>query len=141
MQKPQKVLKFGPNTQNSLKSMYFYEILYFKHFLGPFFRIFKLTHAKPLCFGDLRIFIPYICVMISVVFQICPVSEAETKPKAFVHWVSDRTKVGIVVRLYEKLFKHKNPEDPNEVPGGFLSDVNESSFVACNALADQSILR
>jgi len=73
--------------------------------------------------------------------EICPVSEAETKPKAFVHWVSDRTKVGIVVRLYEKLFKHKNPEDPNEVPGGFLSDVNESSFVACNALADQSILR
>jgi len=45
------------------------------------------------------------------------------------------------VRLYEKLFKHKNPEDPNEVPGGFLSDVNESSFVACNALADHSIFR
>ena len=93
------------------------------------------------CFGGLRIFISYSSHMISVVFQICPVSEAETKPKAFVHWVSDRTKVGIVVRLYEKLFKHKNPEDPNEVPGGFLSDVNESSFVACNALADQSILR
>ena len=52
MQKPQKVFKFGPNTQNSLKSMYFYEILNFKHFLGPFFRIFKLTHAKPLWEGQ-----------------------------------------------------------------------------------------
>ena len=22
-------------------------------------------------------------------------------------------------------FKHKNPEDPAEVPGGFLTDINE----------------
>ena len=33
----------------SAKTTYFYEILNFKHFLGPFFRNFKLTHAKPLC--------------------------------------------------------------------------------------------
>ena len=32
------------------------------------------------------------------------------------------------VRLYEKLFHHKSPEDPSEVPGGFLSDVNEVFF-------------
>jgi len=25
-------------------------------------------------------------------------------------------------------FKHKNPEDPNEVPGGFLNDCNEDSL-------------
>lgn len=24
-------------------------------------------------------------------------------------------------------FKHKNPEDPNEVPNGFLSDINPNS--------------
>ena len=46
MQKPQKVLKFGPNTQNSLKSMYFYEILNFKHFWVQFFHEIKLTHVK-----------------------------------------------------------------------------------------------
>ena len=60
MQKPQKVLKFGPNTQNSLKSMYFYEILNFKHFLGLFFRIFKLTHAKPLCSPSIKPFFLHI---------------------------------------------------------------------------------
>ena len=39
----------GTKAQNQLKTTDFYEILIFKHFLGPFFRIFKLTHAKPLC--------------------------------------------------------------------------------------------
>ncbi|EPB75077.1 hypothetical protein ANCCEY_05847 [Ancylostoma ceylanicum] len=27
--------------------------------------------------------------------------------------------------LLQSLFKSKNPEDPNEVPGGFLTDVNK----------------
>ena len=34
------------------------------------------------------------------------------KPKAFIHWVGDP--IEIEVRLYEQLFKHKNPEDPTE---------------------------
>ncbi|XP_047359748.1 probable glutamine--tRNA ligase [Vespa velutina] len=53
-----------------------------------------------------------------------PVSETN-KPKAFIHWVSQPTLTSI--RLYERLFKHKNPEDPNEVPNGFLSDINPNS--------------
>ncbi|XP_014606165.1 PREDICTED: probable glutamine--tRNA ligase [Polistes canadensis] len=53
-----------------------------------------------------------------------PVSESN-KPKAFIHWVSQPTLASI--RLYERLFKHKNPEDPNEVPNGFLSDINLNS--------------
>ncbi|KAF7391735.1 hypothetical protein HZH68_011278 [Vespula germanica] len=53
-----------------------------------------------------------------------PVSETN-KPKAFIHWVSQPTLTSI--RLYERLFKHKNPEDPNEVPNGFLSDINSNS--------------
>ncbi|XP_015184756.1 PREDICTED: probable glutamine--tRNA ligase [Polistes dominula] len=53
-----------------------------------------------------------------------PVSESN-KPKAFIHWVSQPTLASI--RLYEPLFKHKNPEDPNEVPNGFLSDINLNS--------------
>ena len=52
------------------------------------------------------------------------------------------SKVQLEVRLYEKLFKHKNPEDPAEVPGGFLSDVNDNSLtVVSDAVADKSILR
>ncbi|OAD56129.1 putative glutamine--tRNA ligase [Eufriesea mexicana] len=47
------------------------------------------------------------------------------KPKAFIHWVSNPVLASI--RLYERLFKHKNPEDSNEVPNGFLSDINPVS--------------
>uniref|UniRef100_A0A7E4VRL9 glutamine--tRNA ligase n=1 Tax=Panagrellus redivivus TaxID=6233 RepID=A0A7E4VRL9_PANRE len=48
------------------------------------------------------------------------------KPKAFVHWVAKP--VFAEVRLYERLFLHKNPEDPEQVPNGFLSDVNPNSL-------------
>ncbi|XP_053672698.1 probable glutamine--tRNA ligase [Anopheles nili] len=42
------------------------------------------------------------------------------KPKAYIHWVAKP--LVVEVRLYEKLFMHKNPEDTNDVPNGFLSD-------------------
>lgn len=65
------------------------------------------------------------------------VAEAE-KPKAFIHWVS--SPLSCEVRLYERLFKHKNPEDPSEVPGGFLTDINENTLtVLSNALVDVSV--
>ncbi|XP_013387414.1 glutamine--tRNA ligase [Lingula anatina] len=65
------------------------------------------------------------------------VADAE-KPKAFIHWVADP--VICEVRLYERLFRHKNPEDPNEVPGGFLSDCNKDSLtVLPSAMVDQSV--
>ena len=39
--------------------------------------------------------------------------------------------------LYERLFKHKNPEDSTVVPDGFLSDVDENSLnVVEDAVAD-----
>lgn len=53
-----------------------------------------------------------------------PICETN-KPKAFIHWVSNPLLASI--RLYERLFKHKNPEDPNEVPNGFLTDINPHS--------------
>jgi glutaminyl-tRNA synthetase len=66
------------------------------------------------------------------------VDKVEKKPKAFIHWVSNPIK--IEVRLYERLFKHKNPEDVNEVPNGFLSDINEHSLnVLEEAVADSHI--
>uniref|UniRef100_A0A1B6GDB6 Probable glutamine--tRNA ligase n=1 Tax=Cuerna arida TaxID=1464854 RepID=A0A1B6GDB6_9HEMI len=66
-----------------------------------------------------------------------PVSNTN-KPKAFIQWVSDP--VTIEVRLYERLFNHKNPEDTTAVPGGFLSDVNPNSLKVEQAFADQSLL-
>ncbi|KAH8284209.1 hypothetical protein KR054_012238 [Drosophila jambulina] len=74
-----------------------------------------------------------------VVELVCSSQAAEQaeKPKAFVQWVSQP--IQLEVRLYEQLFKHKNPEDPNEVPGGFLSDISEQSISVVRALADQAL--
>uniref|UniRef100_A0AAF5PQT3 Probable glutamine--tRNA ligase n=1 Tax=Wuchereria bancrofti TaxID=6293 RepID=A0AAF5PQT3_WUCBA len=51
---------------------------------------------------------------------------SENKPKTYLHWVANPAHCQ--VRMYERLFRHKNPEDPNEVPGGFLSDCNKNSL-------------
>lgn len=74
-----------------------------------------------------------------VVELICSSKSADQaeKPKAFVQWVSQP--IELEVRLYEQLFKHRNPEDTNEVPGGFLSDITEDSMNVLLAYADRSL--
>uniref|UniRef100_A0A672JYX4 Glutamine--tRNA ligase n=1 Tax=Sinocyclocheilus grahami TaxID=75366 RepID=A0A672JYX4_SINGR len=68
----------------------------------------------------------------------CASSDSVEKPKAFIHWVSDPLRCE--VRLYERLFLHKNPEDPAEVPAGFLSDINPNSLTVIeSALVDRSV--
>uniref|UniRef100_A0A0N4Z6T3 glutamine--tRNA ligase n=1 Tax=Parastrongyloides trichosuri TaxID=131310 RepID=A0A0N4Z6T3_PARTI len=60
----------------------------------------------------------------------------ENKPKAFIHWVA-KPKI-IEVRLYNRLFKHKNPEDSEQVPNGFISDCDlDSLIVNRNAMMDR----
>ena len=75
--------------------------------------------------------------VVEVRVRIVPVEEA-TKPKAFIHWVADP--VAAEVRMYGRLFKHKNPEDATEVPGGFLTDIAESSLDTRRAVADRHLL-
>lgn len=67
----------------------------------------------------------------------CEKAETAEKPKAFIHWVSNP--IEIEVRLYERLFMHKNPEDSNEVPKGFLSDCNMDSLKILKSFADKSL--
>ena len=46
----------------------------------------------------------------------------------------------VEIRLYDRLFHHKEPEDVNVVPGGFLSDCNKDSLhIIPNAFADKSL--
>ncbi|KAK7499971.1 hypothetical protein BaRGS_00008819 [Batillaria attramentaria] len=74
-----------------------------------------------------------------LVVKAANASEAP-KPKAFIHWVSEP--LHCEVRLYERLFFHKSPEDPAEVPGGFLTDVNKDSLtVLPNAMVDTSVMK
>ncbi|XP_036389341.1 glutamine--tRNA ligase [Megalops cyprinoides] len=68
----------------------------------------------------------------------CTSSDVAEKPKAFIQWVS--MPLQCEVRLYERLFLHRNPEDTAEVPGGFLSDINPNSLqVIDSALVDRSV--
>uniref|UniRef100_A0A1A9WRW2 Probable glutamine--tRNA ligase n=1 Tax=Glossina brevipalpis TaxID=37001 RepID=A0A1A9WRW2_9MUSC len=67
----------------------------------------------------------------------CELSETAEKPKAFIQWVSQP--IPIEIRLYELLFQHKNPEDLNEVPGGFLTDINPNSKIVLQSYADRSL--
>ncbi|XP_068599707.1 glutamine--tRNA ligase-like [Brachionichthys hirsutus] len=68
----------------------------------------------------------------------CLSSETAEKPKAFVQWVSQP--LVCEVRLYERLFLHKHPEDPSEVPNGFLSDINPNSMqILPGAFVDISV--
>uniref|UniRef100_A0A0N5C354 Probable glutamine--tRNA ligase n=1 Tax=Strongyloides papillosus TaxID=174720 RepID=A0A0N5C354_STREA len=60
----------------------------------------------------------------------------DNKPKAFIHWVA-KPKI-VEVRLYNRLFKHKNPEDTEQVPNGFLSDCDPNSLIVIrNAMVDK----
>lgn len=69
---------------------------------------------------------------------VCYKASEVEKPKSFIHWVS--TPILCEVRLYEPLFKHKNPEDPNEVPNGFISDCNSNTLtVIKEAFVDASV--
>uniref|UniRef100_A0A672NJD2 Glutamine--tRNA ligase n=1 Tax=Sinocyclocheilus grahami TaxID=75366 RepID=A0A672NJD2_SINGR len=68
----------------------------------------------------------------------CASSDSVEKPKAFIQWVSDPLQCE--VRLYERLFLHKNPEDPAEVPAGFLRDINPYSITVIeSASVDRSV--
>lgn len=68
--------------------------------------------------------------------------ENTRKPQAYIHWVAHcptrQSPVPVEVRLYNPLFKSRNPD---ENPGGFLADINPNSLeVIPAALADISVL-
>lgn len=65
-----------------------------------------------------------------------PISE-KNKPKAFIQWVAQPSVA--CVNIYERLFQHKNPEDVNEVPNGFLSDINVKSKKEVVAYIDKNL--
>uniref|UniRef100_T1J7Y6 glutamine--tRNA ligase n=1 Tax=Strigamia maritima TaxID=126957 RepID=T1J7Y6_STRMM len=63
---------------------------------------------------------------------------SDVKVKAYIHWVSNP--MPCEIRLYDRLFHHKNPEDSNEVPNGFLSDCRKDSLnIINNAYADRHL--
>lgn len=75
--------------------------------------------------------------VVEVKVKTTPIEEA-AKPKAFIHWVADP--VPVEVRMYGRLFKHKTPEDPAVVPGGFLEDIAQNTLEVREAFADRHLV-
>jgi len=71
--------------------------------------------------------------IVEITVKTIPVEQA-AKPKAFIHWVA--APIAVEVRMYSRLFKHKTPEDPAVVPGGFLEDIAENTLDVRKGLAD-----
>jgi hypothetical protein len=80
------------------------------------------------------------------------VSADRLKPKSHIQWVafSNPSKeevsrgriaspVECEVRMYGDLFLHANPMDKNEVPGGWLSDINPKSLEIFKGFAEPAI--
>lgn len=65
---------------------------------------------------------------IEVIYASCQPVETSPKPKAFIHWVAEENSCVCDIRMYSRLFKHKNPEDKSVVPGGFVTDCNKDSL-------------
>ena len=76
-------------------------------------------------------------IVTEVKVKAIPVDQA-AKPKAFIHWVANGA--SIEVRMYSRLFKHKTPEDPAVVPGGFLDDIAEHTLEVRKSIADKHML-
>ena len=64
----------------------------------------------------------------------------ENKPKGFIHWVSKDNARVAEARLYDFLFKSKNPQDKKAVPGGWLSDYNVNSEIVIPTIYIDSYL-
>eukprot|EP00037_Helgoeca_nana_P032818 m.415490 g.415490 ORF g.415490 m.415490 type:complete len:790 (+) comp29649_c0_seq1:106-2475(+) len=64
----------------------------------------------------------------------------ETKPKAYIHWVSSASPAtppqSAELRMYSRLFKHADPENPDVAPGGFVTDVDTDSLHIARAYVD-----
>jgi len=74
--------------------------------------------------------------VVEIKVKTTPIEQA-AKPKAFIHWVS--APVPVEVRMYGRLFKHKTPEDPAVVPGGFLEDIAENTLEVRQSMADKHL--
>jgi glutaminyl-tRNA synthetase len=56
---------------------------------------------------------------------------SKAKPKTYIQWLNDDA-ITVETRSYGKLFVHENPQSKEQVPEGWLSDLNPESLVVSN---------
>jgi glutaminyl-tRNA synthetase len=66
------------------------------------------------------------------------------KPKTYIQWIANsaahNSPVNVQVRLINNLFIHANPSSAEEVPGGWLSDINPDSMQIVPGMVEPAIL-
>uniref|UniRef100_A0A915CT90 glutamine--tRNA ligase n=1 Tax=Ditylenchus dipsaci TaxID=166011 RepID=A0A915CT90_9BILA len=76
---------------------------------------------------------------IEIIVKAVKKPDSNPKAKAFIHWVT-QSAADCEVRLYNKLFKHIDPDDRAEVPDGFLTDCDPYSLIVLpNAKIDRGL--
>ncbi|KAJ3221563.1 hypothetical protein HK099_003408 [Clydaea vesicula] len=65
------------------------------------------------------------------------------KPKTYIQWVGESSRhqspIPVEIRLYSNLFHHSDPDNKEQVPGGWLSDINEESLQVKNGFMEVGI--
>ncbi|KAI8897078.1 tRNA synthetases class I, catalytic domain-containing protein [Globomyces pollinis-pini] len=68
-------------------------------------------------------------------------SSIVTKPKTYIQWLNSDSACTVQLRLYNKLFLHPNPQSKEEVPNGWLTDLNPDALqVFPSAMVEPAIL-
>jgi glutaminyl-tRNA synthetase len=67
-------------------------------------------------------------------------AKSSVKPKAWIQWIAEspshQSPLKVEARLYQHLFKHANPLSKEDVPGGWLSDIDPDSLVIKKAYGE-----
>lgn len=121
----------GSRTQMLDRTIYI-DAIDFREQEDPNF--YRLSPGKSV--GLLQVPFPITCtgVIKSATGQVIEVkaryeSSIKTKPKTYIQWLNSDSSVKVEARLYSKLFKHQNPQSKDEVPDGWLTDLNPDSLV------------
>lgn len=65
------------------------------------------------------------------------------KPKTYIQWVGESARhsspVPLEIRLYDSLFIHSDPDNKDQVPGGWLSDLNPESLQVKRGFGDVGV--
>ena len=71
---------------------------------------------------------------------VAEMNESFVKPKTYIQWVAQSAKhqspVEIEIRMYSDLFYHSDPDNKDQCPNGWLSDVNPNSLIVKKGMVD-----
>lgn len=103
------------------------------------FRRLTSTQSVGLKYGEIVVTVTNVIKengLVKCVEVVAATAASTDKPKAFIHWVDQKTAVDGDVRMFSALF---NVKDPDSHPGGYLKAANTNSLVVKHAKIESSL--